>query len=109
MNEKNSNIILHSYNFEKLIELIVLNSFKFSQILMIEYGHDSQYTDRVCNPTITFMYNNSKWSRKYGYNRNCPKTWKVDVDVNQSFESWYTSNVQYNADKYVTSFNGAVG
>ena len=91
--------------------LYKLNSSKYDRIIKIEFGHDSQFTDRVCNPVISHQFENNyvQTSRVYGINDNCPKTWKVDVDVNQSFESWYTSNVQYNADKYVTSFNGAVG
>ena len=91
--------------------MYMLNSFKYDRIIKIEFGHDSQFPDRVCNPVISkrLPSNIVEESQVYGKNNNCPKTWKVDVDVNQSFESWYTSNVQYNADKYVTSFNGAVG
>ena len=65
----------------------------------------------MCNPVITQrIWNGGVFETgPYGSNQNCPKTWKVDVDVDQPFESWFTSNVQYNADKYVTSFTGAVG
>ena len=81
----------------------------YTQILKIEFGHDSTQTDRICNPTLTWVRQTYTTTRKYGPNPNCPMTWKVDVPLDQSFESWFTANVQYDADNYITTFTGAVG